>query len=70
MGLGSLQPAHMNSHGNNSLNKQKIYEMFSNSTISDIRKIVEKYEKDLEICGYDWTLKMLHEIIDNKRSYR
>ena len=41
--------------------------MFRNSTISDIQKILEKYEKDLEICGYDWTLKVLHEIIDGKK---
>jgi len=67
VGLGWLQPAHKNNHGSQSLTKQKIWKIFRYSTVSDIQKIIKKYEKDFELCGYDWTLDTLQEIIQIKR---
>ena len=67
VGLGWLQPAHKNSHGNQSLTKKKIWRIFKRSSITEIQKIIKKYQKDFELCGYDWTLETLQEIIEIKK---
>ena len=66
VGLDWLKPAHKNNHGSQSLTKQKIWKILKHSTVSEIQKIIKKYEKDFELCGYDWTLETLQKIIEIK----
>ena len=55
-------PAHFNNHGNNAMNKMKLWKMFKGSTVRVIRQIIVKYQKDFEICGYEETLDELRKI--------
>ena len=57
-----VAPAHFNNHGNNAMNKMKLWKMFKGSTVRVIRQIIVKYQKDFEICGYEETLEGLRKI--------
>ena len=62
MGQEWIAPAHFNSHGNNVMNKMKLWKMFRGSTAKVIKKLIVKYQKDFEICGYEETLDGLRNI--------
>ena len=57
-----VAPAHFNNHGNNAINKMKLWKMFKGSTTKVIRQLIVKYQKDFEICGYEETLEGLRKI--------
>ena len=42
--------------------------MFKKTSAEDMGKIVTKFKKDFELCGYDWTLEILEEIMDVKNN--
>ena len=62
VGQKSVSPAHLNTHGNNAMNKMKLWKMFKGSTSKVIRRIISKFQKDFEICGYEETLSSLRKI--------
>ena len=66
VGAGWVSPAHENSHGNNSFKISMVDELFKNLSKSDLQKIIEKFRIDLEMCGYDRTLKALEALVNKK----
>ena len=62
VGQGWVAPAHFNNHGNNSINKMKLWKILKGSTARVIRQLIVKYRKDFEICGYEETLEELRKI--------
>ena len=65
-GLSWLAPSHKNVHGSNSLASQNITNLFSNSSSSTIMKIVSRYEKDFQLCGYEDTMQELQVLAKQK----
>ena len=46
------------------MNKMKLWKMFKGSTAKVIKKIITKYQKDFEMCGYEETLDGLRNILN------
>ena len=64
VGAGWIAPAHNNNRGSHK--KYNMEEIFANSSSEDIRGIVERFNMDFRICGYDDTLETLRKISEMK----
>lgn len=66
--LSWLAPSHKNIHGSNSLSSLNLTNLFSNTSSFTISKIISKYEKDFQLCGYEDTLHQLQNLLHQKSS--
>ena len=66
--LSWLAPSHKNIHGSNSLSSLNLTNLFSNTSSITISKIISKYEKDFQLCGYEDTLHQLQNLLHQKSS--
>ena len=61
-GLGWVAPSHQNDRGSHVTRQTDIRQIFSNSSGTVVRGIIERYYMDFKICGYEETLHQLESL--------
>ena len=63
-GLGWVAPSHQNDRGSHATKVTDIPRIFGQSSSKVIRGIIERYNMDFRICGYEQSLQQLISMAD------